>query len=180
MQFGKLRFQPVEQNFELVAGPTKETVQKLGLQDVLVSEIDETLADTAAFCEHYDVGLDVSANCVVLEAKRADRTWYVACMVLATTRADVNGIVRRHLDARKISFAPMDTAVTLTGMMYGGITPIGLPADWTVLVDTRVHETEQIIIGSGLRKSKILVPGKLLSTLPNATVLDIVRPQDAA
>ena len=60
------------------------------------------LADTAAFCEHYDVGLDVSANCVVVEAKRADRVWHAACMVLATTRADVNGIVRKHVDARKI------------------------------------------------------------------------------
>ena len=68
-----------------------------------------TLADTAAFCEHYDIGLGVSANCVIVEAKRADRVWYAACMVLATTRADVNGVVRKHLDARKISFASMDT-----------------------------------------------------------------------
>ena len=67
--------------------------------------INPGLADTAAFCEHYDIGLDVSANCVVVEARRAERVWYAACVVLATTRADVNGIVRKHLGARKISFA---------------------------------------------------------------------------
>ena len=147
----------------------------LGLQDILVSEIDGTLADTAAFCEHYDIGPDVSANCVIVEAKRADKVWYAACTILATTKVDVNNSVRRHLDARKISFAPMDTATTLTQMQYGGINPIGLPTDWPILIDTRVDTAEWVVIGSGLRSSKILVPGKLLASLPNATVLDIVK-----
>lgn len=175
MQHGKLHFHPVEQAFDLVASPTKEAVKKLGLENVLVSEIDEALADTAAFCEQYDIGPDVSANCVVVEAKRADKVWYAACLILATTRADVNGTVRRHLDARKISFAPMDVATTLTGMTYGGITPIGLPSDWPILIDKRVDSTDEVIIGSGIRRSKILVPGSLLASLPNATVLDIVK-----
>jgi len=175
MLFGKLQFQPANEHFELVAIPTREAIKRLGLQDVQVSEIDETLADTADFCEHYDVGLDVSANCVIVEAKRADKTWYAACMVLATTRADVNGVIRRHLDARKISFAPMNTATTLTTMMYGGITPIGLPTGWPILIDIRVDKAERIIIGSGLRKSKILVSGNVLASLPNAGVLDIVK-----
>ena len=175
MKFGKLYFVPVESHFELVAAPTQNLITKLGLQDVQVSVIDENLADTAAFCEHYEIGLDVSANCVIVEAKRGDNMWYAACIILATTRTDVNGIVRRHLDARKISFAPMDTATSLTIMMYGGITPIGLPSDWSIIVDVRVNNTEKVIIGSGLRKSKILVPGKLLASLPNATVLDIVK-----
>lgn len=175
MQFGKLFFEPVEKQPDLVAEPTLDLVSELGLQDVQVSEIDDSLADTAAFCEYYGIGMDVSANCVIVEAKRGEKVWYAACMVLATTRANINGIVRRHLDARKISFAPMDKATSLTGMMYGGITPIGLRADWPILIDTRVDATDKIIIGSGLRKSKILVPGKLLATLPNATVLDIVK-----
>src|SRR3954453_1175015 len=106
--------------------------------DVRVAPIDPGLADTAAFCEAYDVGLDRSANCVVIAAKRGGETRYAACMVLATTRADVNGVVRRHLDARKASFAAMDDAVALTGMEYGGITPIGLPEGWPVLVDAAV------------------------------------------
>ncbi|GFG50197.1 YbaK/EbsC family protein [Mycolicibacterium agri] len=133
-------------------------------------------ADTAAFCEHYDIGLDVSANCVVAEAKRADRVWYAACMVLATTRADVNGIVRKHLGARKISFAPMDTAVSLTAMEYGGITPVGLPADWPVLVDRNVADQQQVIIGSGVRGSKLLAAPRVLTKLPTAEVLTLTRP----
>jgi prolyl-tRNA editing enzyme YbaK/EbsC (Cys-tRNA(Pro) deacylase) len=95
--------------------------------------------------------------------------------VLATTRADVNGIVRKHLDARKISFAAMDTAVTLTGMEYGGITPVGLPTDWPILVDQHVAERERVIIGSGVRGSKLLAAPNVLAALPSAEVLAIVK-----
>ena len=100
-----------------------------------VAEIDPDLADTAAFCDAYGSPLDGSANCVVVAGRRGEDTRYAACLVLATTRADVNGLVRKRLNARKASFAPMDDAVALTGMEYGGITPIGLPADWPVLVE---------------------------------------------
>ncbi|GAB3966495.1 hypothetical protein GCM10027615_13970 [Plantactinospora veratri] len=93
-------------------------------------------------------------------------------MVLATTRADVNGVVRRHLDVRKASFAPMAEAVELTGMEYGGITPIGLPGSWPVLVDSRVLDTPYVIIGSGVRHSKIALPGAALGLLPNAEVVE--------
>jgi prolyl-tRNA editing enzyme YbaK/EbsC (Cys-tRNA(Pro) deacylase) len=95
-----------------------------------------------------------------------------ACVVLASTRADVNGAVRRYLDVRKASFLPMERAVGLTGMEYGGITPIGLPAGWPVLVDRRVAEADVVLIGSGARRSKILLPGVLLSRLPDAEVID--------
>ena len=93
-------------------------------------------------------------------------------MVLATTRADVNGLVRRRLDARKASFAAMDVAVVETGMEYGGITPIGLPADWPILVDAAVVAAGDVVIGSGVRRSKLVVPGKALSELPGAEVID--------
>jgi prolyl-tRNA editing enzyme YbaK/EbsC (Cys-tRNA(Pro) deacylase) len=93
-------------------------------------------------------------------------------VVLATTRADVNGAVRRLLDARKASFAPMDEAVRLTGMEYGGITPIGLPKDWPVLVDARVVAIPHVVIGSGVRHSKIAIPGPALGALPGAEVID--------
>jgi prolyl-tRNA editing enzyme YbaK/EbsC (Cys-tRNA(Pro) deacylase) len=93
-------------------------------------------------------------------------------MVLATTRADVNGVVRRHLDARKASFAPMDDAVRLTGMEYGGITPIGLPEGWPVLVDAAVVAAGPVIVGSGIRGSKLELPGDALVDLPGAVVLD--------
>lgn len=175
MKFGNLDFEPVQNHLGLVAGPVRDYVQNSALTDVLVSEIDPTLADTAAFCERYNVGLDVSANCVIVEAKRADRTWYAACMILGASRVDVNGAVRRYLEARKISFAPMDTAVTLTRMEYGGINPVGLPSEWLILVDEAVAKSEFVIIGSGLRKSKLLVKGSFLGTLPNAVVIDIAK-----
>ncbi len=141
-------------------------------RDVLVAPIDADLADTAAFCEQYAVSLEDSANCVVIAGKRGGETRYAACVVLATTRADVNNVVRRRLDARRASFAPMDTAVSLTGMEYGGITPIGLPAGWPVLVDRAVLDRPMVVIGSGLRRSKIALAPGLLAELPGAEAID--------
>jgi prolyl-tRNA editing enzyme YbaK/EbsC (Cys-tRNA(Pro) deacylase) len=140
--------------------------------DAYVAEIDPDLADTAAFCEAYDVPLAASANCVVVAARRGGETRFAACVVLATTRVDVNGFVRRHLDARKVSFAAMDLAVTETAMEYGGITPFGLPESWPVLVDSAVLEVPLVVVGSGLRRSKLVVPGSTLAALPRAEVVD--------
>jgi prolyl-tRNA editing enzyme YbaK/EbsC (Cys-tRNA(Pro) deacylase) len=157
---------------DLLAPPVVAAVAAHPTLDVRVAAIDPDLADTAAFCERYDVGLDVSANCVVVAGRRGGETRYAACVVLATTRADVNGIVRRRLDARKASFAPMDDAVALTGMEYGGITPLGLPAGWLLLVDAAVAATPSVVVGSGVRRSKIVLPGAALAELPGAEVVD--------
>ena len=174
MKFGKLDFSDAKQYIELVAEPTKKAINS-GLESVLVSEIDADLADTTAFCQAYDIGLDVSANCIVIETRRGDKTRYAACLILATDRADINGVVRRQLDARKISFAPMDTATSLSKMEYGGITPIGLRDDWQLIVDEKIKKKEHVIIGSGIRRSKLLVPGSIFNSLPNVTILDIKR-----
>jgi prolyl-tRNA editing enzyme YbaK/EbsC (Cys-tRNA(Pro) deacylase) len=170
---GRLTFVPVAQAVDLVGEPVR---QQLPVDGLWVSAIDADLADTAAFCEHYDIALDIAANCVVVEARRAERVWFAACVVLATTRADVNGIVRKHLGARKISFAPMASAVSLTGMEYGGITPLGLPAVWPILVDLNVIDQERVIIGSGIRGSKLLAATEVLASLSNAEVLAITKP----
>jgi len=138
---------------------------------VLVAPIDPALADTAAFCERYDVAPEASANCVIVAGRRGDNVSYAACMILATNRADVNGVVRRRLDARKASFAAMDEAVSLTRMEYGGITPLGLPAEWPVLVDDEAAAVPTAVIGSGTRWSKLALPGHLLGALPAADVL---------
>jgi prolyl-tRNA editing enzyme YbaK/EbsC (Cys-tRNA(Pro) deacylase) len=172
LDIGKLAFIPAADASELVADAVRPHLQ----DGLWVSAIDPDLADTAAFCEHYDVGLDASANCVVVEARRADRVWYAACVVLANTRTDVNGIVRKHLGARKISFASMDDAVRHTGMEYGGITPVGLPEDWPILVDLNVLDQERVIIGSGIRGSKLLAAPSVLASLPSAEVLEIAKP----
>jgi prolyl-tRNA editing enzyme YbaK/EbsC (Cys-tRNA(Pro) deacylase) len=144
--------------------------------EVSVAPIDPGLADTAAFCAAYDVPLAASANCVVVAAKRGGAVRHAACMVLATARADVNGVVRRHLDARKASFAPMADAVALTAMEYGGITPVGLPAGWPVLVDEAVVVAGPVVIGSGIRASKLLLPSDALLELPDAVALALSSP----
>lgn len=177
MKLGKLEFVSVKDNLKLVGEPVRQSIEAYKLQGVLVAEIDPTLSDTAAFCEHYGIGLDVSVNCVIVEAKRADRTWYAACLVPATMRADINGIVRRELDARKISFAPTEQAVSLSQMEYGGISPIGLPADWPILVESSVKNIPHAVIGGGIRQSKLTVSGSLLASLPNARILSLVKIQ---
>lgn len=174
MKYGNLTFSPITSATEVIGATTKQYILDNNLE-VQVAEIDPTLSDTAAFCEKYEVGLDASANCVIVQAKRGERVWYAAIVVLATTRADINGIVRKELDAKKVSFAPMETAVELTDMEFGAINPIGLPADWPILVDEQVALCQQAIIGSGLRNSKLLVSGDILATLPGAKVLNLVK-----
>jgi len=141
------------------------------VEQVAVAEIDPELADTAAFCDRYGIAPDASANCVVVAGKRDGEVRYAACVVLSTTRADVNGAARRHLDVRKASFAATDVAVAETGMEYGGITPIGLPLGWPVLVDAAVAEHPQVVIGSGVRRSKLWLPGDVLAGLPGIEVV---------
>jgi prolyl-tRNA editing enzyme YbaK/EbsC (Cys-tRNA(Pro) deacylase) len=168
----ELVFQAALSRPDLLAAPVAAALQDLrGADDVEVAEIDPSLADTAAFCTHYGVAPAESANCVVIAAKRGGQITYAACMVAATTRADVNGLVRRHLDARKASFAPVDAVTAASGMEYGGITPIGLPAGWPVLVDEAVAKTGSVVVGSGIRGSKLRLPGRLLAALPSAQVL---------
>jgi prolyl-tRNA editing enzyme YbaK/EbsC (Cys-tRNA(Pro) deacylase) len=174
---GSLKLEPARSRPDLLAVPVAKALAvwpadaPVDVDQVLVAPIDADLADTAAFCEAYGVTLAESANCVIVAGRRGEVTRYAACIVLATTRADVNGVVRRHLDVRKCSFAPMDDAVRLTGMEYGGITPIGLPKDWPILIDSRVITVPQVIIGSGVRRSKIVLPGQALADLPGAEVL---------
>ena len=148
----------------------------LGDLPAWAAPIDPTLADTAAFCAEYDVPMAASANCVIVHGKRAGESTYAAVVVLATHRADVNGVVRKQLGVRKISFAAQEDAVGSTGMEYGGITPIGLPADWPVLVDDAVAQAGLVVIGSGVRASKLLVDGADLAKLPGATVLELATP----
>ncbi|MEV0324937.1 YbaK/EbsC family protein [Micromonospora echinospora] len=180
---GTLKTEPARTRPDLLAPPVAATIGRWSADgpvdpaDVLVAPIDATLADTAAFCAAYEVGLDESANCVVVAGKREGSVRYAACVVLATTRVDVNGVARRALDVRKASFAPMADAVDLTGMEYGGITPIGLPEGWPVLVDSRVVAVPYVIVGSGVRHSKIALPGAALGALPHARVIEgLARP----
>jgi prolyl-tRNA editing enzyme YbaK/EbsC (Cys-tRNA(Pro) deacylase) len=173
---GTLTFLPAADRPDLLAAPVAAALTGPGwtrpADDVGVAEIDPALADTAAFCERYGVSPTESANCVVIAGRREGEARFAACVVLATTRADVNNVARRALDVRKASFAATDVAVAETSMEYGGITPIGLPAGWPVLVDAAVAATPQVVIGSGLRKSKLALAGKTLADLPGAVVIE--------
>ena len=171
---GTLDWQPAADHPGLLARPVAAAIDALSLE-CFVAPIDPTLADTAAFCTAYEVPLNVSANCVVVAGRRAETSVMAACLVLATDRADVNGVIRKHLGVRKISFAAQDDAVASTGMEYGGITPIGLPADWPVLVDEAVAQAGPVVIGSGIRGSKLLLDGAELAKVPTATVLDLTQ-----
>jgi prolyl-tRNA editing enzyme YbaK/EbsC (Cys-tRNA(Pro) deacylase) len=139
--------------------------------EVAVVEIDPAYADTAAMSEQYDVPMADGANCVVVMGRREGEERVAACLVRADTRADVNNLVKRTLDVRKASFLPVDRAVEESSMEYGGITPVGLPAAWRVLVDEACLAIPAAVIGSGVRRSKLLVPGRLLGELPGAEVL---------
>jgi prolyl-tRNA editing enzyme YbaK/EbsC (Cys-tRNA(Pro) deacylase) len=172
-----LKLEPALDRADLLAEPVVAALRAWkGDGAFQVAAIDPDLADTAAFCDRYGVPLDASANCVIVAGKRGGEIRLAACVVLATTRADVNGVVRRHLDTRKASFAPQDQAVAETAMEYGGITPFGLPPAWPVLVDQAVTEQPYVVVGSGVRRSKLVVPGACLAEIESAEVLtDLAR-----
>ena len=175
-RLGTLDFTAATGRPDLLADPVHAAIADPGWpwppDAVGVTEIDPDLADTAAFCEKYQVSPAESANCVVITGRRDGAARFAACVVLATTRADVNNVARRVLDVRKASFAAADEAVALTGMEYGGITPIGLPAGWPVLVDAAVAAAPLVVVGSGLRRSKLALAGTTLADLAGVTVLD--------
>lgn len=173
---GSLHFVPAGRRPDLLAAPVAAALAApswpLAADDIGVAEIDPALADTAAFCERYGVAAAESANCVVIAGRREGEIRFAACVILATTRADVNGIGRRALDVRKASFAAMDVAVDQTSMEYGGITPVGLPSGWPVLVDAAVAAAPLAVIGSGLRRSKLALSGKAMASLPGARTIE--------
>ncbi len=164
---------PAREHPELLAPPVAAALaawpEAVG---VAVVEIDPALADTAAMSAAYDVPMAAGANCVLVAGRREGEERVAACLVRADTRADVNHTVKRLLDVRKPSFLPLERAVAESGMEHGGITPVGLPDGWRLLVDARVADIEVAVIGSGLRRSKLLVPGSLLVRLPGAEVVE--------
>jgi len=170
---GRLVSLPALEHPELLAPPVVAALEAWPhAHELAVVEIDPSVADTAAMSEAYDLGMDTGANCVVVGGKREGVERVAACLVRADTRADVNTVVKRALDVRKCSFLPMDRAVEESGMEYGGITPVGLPAGWRLLVDPRVLEIDVAVIGSGTRRSKLLIPGGLAGALPGAEVVE--------
>lgn len=180
---GALTWERAVDHPELLAPSTHATISGWAAVEpqvadaVLVAAIDPDLADTAAMTEAYDLPLSASVNCVLVAGKREGVERTAACLVRATTRADVNNAVKRLLDVRKASFLPMDRATTESQMEYGGITPLGLPTGYRVLADAAVAADDPdaggtVIIGSGVRRSKIALPGALLVRAPGVEVVE--------
>ncbi|WP_103062075.1 YbaK/EbsC family protein [Actinomyces qiguomingii] len=141
-------------------------------QEAKVVEIDPALSDTDALNAHYSLNPEATGNCVLVAGKRSGERRLAACVVRATDFADVNHLVKQLIDVRKASFLPMKQAVEMSGMAYGGITPVGLPSEWRLLIDAQVAARDTMLIGAGVRHSKLLVPGALLAALPGAEVIE--------
>ena len=134
-------------------------------------ECDPELADTAAFCEAYGIPVEQSAN-AILVASRKPEGHNAVCLVLAHTRLDVNGTVRRKLGVRKVSFAPAELTMELTGQEIGGVTAFGLPPGLPVWVDSHVLEPEWVIIGAGSRSAKIKLDPRQFDGLEGFEVVE--------
>ncbi len=153
---------------------TPEAIRRI-LEDSGVAfeiiDCDPDLADTTAFCEHYGYAADESANIIVVKTKTGEEK-FVACLVLASTRLNVNKTVRKRLGARKVSFASAEESVRLTGMPPGGITPLGLPPELPLWVDGRIMECKRVILGGGTRSSKIIVAPEIFNHTPHTTIIE--------
>jgi len=172
-----LDWRPALDHPDLLAAPTLAALTAWAAtapqvaDEVLVAQIDPDLADTAALVTACGLDPDASVNCVLVAGKRGGVERLAAAMVRSTTRADVNHRIRTLLDVKKASFIPTDRAVADSGMEYGGITPIGLPEPYRILVDAPVSTLNPIVIGSGVRRSKLQLPGSLLAAYPCAELV---------
>jgi prolyl-tRNA editing enzyme YbaK/EbsC (Cys-tRNA(Pro) deacylase) len=160
----------------LLHDDTRARLDELGI-DYEVMACDPELADTAAFVAAYGVPPERSANTIVVASKGAEPR-SVACILLATTALDLNGVVRHELGVRKASFAAADPVRELTGMEIGGVTPFGLPAELPVWIDPRVLEPPWIILGGGNRSSKLrMAPASLLQLAAARVIEGLAAPR---
>ena len=172
----KLNFKPVIDNLELVASSVKENIINwqgyTAVKDIWVTEIDPKYMGGINLCKHYGISPNEGANCVIIEVVRGENKNLAACLIpVSCNRTDFNGVVRRHFNARRVSLASLDDILKQTNMEYGSITVFGLPKSWPILIDPSIVSKDRIIIGAGLQKSKLSLPGKTLLELPNSCVV---------
>ena len=176
LKFGNLIFKSAVDNPEIIPKPVQDLLKEwkgaTPVEEILSAEIDPEFSDSEKFCIKYEIAPNDGANCLVVRSKRGGEVKYAAVLVPVDKRADINGVIRRFLGGSDASFASKEFAVEESGMEFGSITVVGLPEDWQILVDKSLIDIPYLIIGGGLRKSKLLIPGKALAELPNATVLE--------
>ena len=158
-----------------MAEPTLDPlVQRAMLSNDVAYEVlscDPDMADTAAFCAHYGFSIEQAANTIIVASKKVAPPKYAACVVLGTTRLDVNKKVSELLAVKRLSFADEETTVDLTGMMIGGVTAFGI-SDLPIYVDAAVMEQAHVVMGGGNRSSKLLLNPNELTKLPNLVVVE--------
>jgi prolyl-tRNA editing enzyme YbaK/EbsC (Cys-tRNA(Pro) deacylase) len=146
--------------------------------EVIVFAVTDDASDTAAFSARYGFGLEDCANTIVIKYKKEGGEHYAAIVTLGSLRLDINGAVKSHLGAKRLSFAAREVAVEHSGMEFGGITAFGVPEDWRILVDAAVMEREQVVMGAGVREAKLLLPPAVLRSLKNCEVAALTLPAE--
>lgn len=154
---------------DLLDAKVKASIQQHDIKAKTIT-CDPELADTAAFCEHYGYDPSQSANTIIV-ASRTVPAVFVACLVLASTKLDVNKKVRELTGTRKLSFASGEQTKNLTGMLIGGVTAVGLPDSLPIYVDQAVMDCSEILIGGGNRSSKLILQPSELLKLPNVQIV---------
>lgn len=172
----KLEFKKVIENKNLVSESTYKCIENIFSEeeknDILVAEINPEYMDGIKLCEYYGIDNKIGANCLICECKRGENKKYVALLVPTGYKYNMSSTVRKYTNSRMVSVAPLDYVLEKTKMEYGSINPIGLPEDWNLFIDPKVLESERIICGSGLQKSKLSLPSKYLLKLNNVEILE--------
>ena len=176
-----LEFKKMIENKDLVAEPTFNCIDSLFSEDeknnFFVAQINPEFMDGIKLCEHYNLDINMGVNCLICECKRGESKSYVALLVPTGYKYNMSSTVRKYTNSRMVSVAPLDYVLEKTKMEYGSINPIGLPNEWKIFIDPKVLENEWIICGSGLQKSKLLLPSKYLLKLNNIEILENLAKQ---
>jgi prolyl-tRNA editing enzyme YbaK/EbsC (Cys-tRNA(Pro) deacylase) len=177
---GSIELVPALEFPDLVAPATLNAIRQLSIRSpndvILVGKIDPSFAAGSEFCSQYGINPEAGANCLLVEGSRGENQRPAACLARVGYRVDINGVVRRTLNARRVTMLEANELVAELGMEKGSITVIGLPDHWPILIDRPLIEHEYVFMGSGLLRSKIAVPGRLLAELAEAVLLeDLVR-----
>ena len=171
-----LNFSNYRENKELIAESTFNELEEFPDRTIadatMITEIDPKLKGGDDFCSSYGVNRNNGANCVILEATRGDKKWYVATLTPVGAKMDIGSSLRRYLNARRVSMAPLDYVLGQTGMEYGSITVVGLPKDWLILIDSRLININELFIGSGKERSKMRLKGSFFKNNERYTLYE--------
>lgn len=171
----KLEFKHITDD-KLVSKPTFDCINSIfsdkEKNDILVAEISPEYMDGIKLCEYYNIDARTGANCLICECIRGENKNYVGLVVPTGYKYNMSSTVRKLMNARTVSVAPLDYVLEETKMEYGSINPIGLPKEWKIFIDSKVMDVDRIICGSGLQKSKLSLPSKYLMKLPNTEIIN--------